>query len=153
MWEVGRTACNLGCTPGPDARASLYACRVSRVTILLAVLACLAFAAPAGADARRQAVVPVAVEPVVTTAQEEPTETTPAQDDPDEEEIGEDIEPSPEQGEEPEEEESAPAPAPAPVATPAPAELPRTGTDHRPLLAAAALVLMGLALRRVTRPG
>jgi len=72
-------------------------------------------------------------------------------DDPDEEEFGEEVEDEdqPEQEEEPVE-EAAPAPAPPPAPPAAPA-LPATGTDTAIFFAAAALLLLGLALRRVTR--
>ena len=155
----GAEPCNRACTPvsvvGNSARAQ-YLAGMLRLSLVLAVLSALFVAGPAAATAPPPED-PTATPPAAVPAQ---TETTPeddpdGEDDPDEEEIGRDFEAPPEDTE-PEQEEApevdAAPPAPAPVPAAAPAELPRTGTDQRLLLAAAVMVLAGFALRRVVRP-
>ena len=145
----------LGVRRGNGGRAD-YSGRMVRLILTLAGLAAMFIVGPAAA-APAPSEDATAAPPAAVLAQTETTpEDSPDEDDPDEEEVGRDFEepseePEPEQEEEPAGEGApAPAPAPAPVAAPAP-ELPRTGTDPRLLLAAAALVLTGTALRRVAR--
>jgi len=142
-------------------RCARYLGGVHRLALAIALFALFLPTGTAMADESERApadeAAVTAVAPVAAPAQ---TETTPEEDDPDEEEVGEDINPPPEDEEPAEEvpedeveEQPEPAPEPTPAAAPAPAaELPRSGTDERVLIAAASLLLLGLALRCIARP-